>query len=423
MSTEVKSYVPDSLLFSRSPKILSYIKERRPQRVFPNGKTSSWSQQQVIDFEIRSDSLIDLQSAVLNFDIEFDLSNNSRISNALDCVESLRIFYGDTQCEEILNCNDFSNLFLNYSSNETYLKSEGATYLGLTNQFVTASNSGARSYAVPLTLISGFFRSSQSLLPVFGNRIRISLTLASNDKVVSFPADDNEGYKLNNVSVTFDDIVVSEKFRKMVMDAMMSEVGIRIPYTSMTNQTLNIGPVSTFYGRLQFNLSNVLSLHCLVNDSSVKKRKAGEWTLACQSFPLTNFAKAFARVGSTLLCPADGLKGVLEVYQNQNKTISNFNDLMGSGVIDYQTLISPYTKSATISKDKYGLFPLSIDTSKIIANDDMVVNQGISSSGMNEINLEIYKSTGQFSADSVLLTSLVSKRALVFSQGGVLAEF
>ena len=247
--------------------------------------------------------------------------------------------------------------------------------------------------------------------------------MASNDKVVSFPAVADEGYKLNNVSITYDDVVVSEKFRKMVMDAMMSEQGIRVPYTSMTNQTLNIGPVSTFYGRLQFNLSNVLSLHCLVNDSSVKKREAGKWTLACQSFPLTNFAKCFARVGSTLLCPADGLKSVLEVYQNQNKTISNFNDLMGSGVIDYQTLVSGYTKDATITKDKYGLFPISIDTSKIIANDDMVVNQGISSSNSNEINLEIYKSQGQFSADSVLLTSLVSKRALVFSQGGVLAEF
>ena len=427
MSTEVKSYVPDQLLFSRSPKILSYIKERRANRVFPNGKTDAWAQSQVMDFEIRSDSLIDLPSTVLNFDLDFDISGGvsgaSRISNACDIIQSIRVFYNDVQVEEILDANAFANLFLAYSANKTYLESEGETYLGLYNQFVQADSNGARSYSIPLTLVSGFFRSSQSLLPCMGNRIRVSITLATDGKVVSFSPSVSESYKLNKVSLTYDETVVSEKFRKMVMDAMMSESGIRIPFTSLQNTTLNVGAVSTAYLRLQFNLSNVLSMHMLVDNASAKSREANKYILACQSYPLTNFSKAFVRVGSQNLTPADGLKNYIELYQQQNKTISNFNDLLGTGVISYKDLVAGYTKAATVAGGAYGLCPVSIDCSKIVSNDDGVVNQGISSSGVNEFNIELYKSSGTFSADDVVLCGLVHKRSLVFSQGGALVEF
>jgi len=422
MSVQVKDYVPDQLLFSRSPKILSYIKERRPQRVFPNGKLSGWTSNSVMDFEIRSDSLIDTQSAVLNFTVSFP-SADTFISSALDFIQSIRVFYSDVQIEEILDANAFSNLFLLYSANKTYLDSEGSTYLGLDNQFVDATNSGSREYSIPLSLVLGCCRLS-SYLPMMGNRLRISITLAPDAKVVSLCKNTSDTYTLNQVSLTYDEVVVSEKFKKMIMDAMSSETGLRLAFTSQQVSTLNIGAVSTWYGRLQFNLSNVLSIHMLINNDVSKARQADKWILPCESFPLTNFSKAFVRVGSTLLTPPDGIKSYLELFQNQNKTISQFNDLLGTGVIDYATLTGGYTPSASVTKANYGLCPISIPCDKIQGSDENLVNQGVSSSGVNEFNFEISKTAGNtFSQNDVALCSLVHKRAIVFQQGGINCEF
>ena len=104
--------------------------------------------------------------------------------------------------------------------------------------------------------------------------------------------------------------------------------------------------------------------------------------------------------------------------------LSQFNDLLGTGVIDYATLTGGYTPSATVSKSKYGICPISIPCDKIQGSDEAVVNSGVSSSGVNEFNFIIEKTSGNtFDQNDVALCSLVHKRAIVFAQCGVVCEF
>ena len=205
------------------------------------------------------------------------------------------------------------------------------------------------------------------------------------------------------------------------MDAMSSSKGIRIPFTSAVTQTLNLGTSSSYFGRLTFNLSNVLSLHMLVDDTAKDTREASKYIFNRQAYPLQGFSKVFVRAGSQNITPSDGLKNQVELFKESNKTISNFNSYIGEGVLRYSDLVAGYARASSITDVSCGVCPISLDCSRIITNDDAVVNQGLSSSQISEFQIELYKSTA-FKSSQSLYTALVCKKALVFSDSGVMVE-
>jgi len=218
--TSVSEKVPEQLLYQRSPKLLSFLKERRPIRTYPLG-SSTYSSGQVLEFQITSDTLVDLQTAVLNFDISFG-TGGSQISNAVDVIESARVYYNDVMLEQVDQASAINNLFLAASASYTWCQSEGDAYLGLTSQYFQSSSNTARSYSVPLTLVMGLFRSASSFLPLVGNRLRLSFTLAKDAQVISKSSNASDTYTLSKLSLTYDEILVESRFRKSIMDAMMS---------------------------------------------------------------------------------------------------------------------------------------------------------------------------------------------------------
>lgn len=438
MNTKVGEYIPSELLYQKNPKILSYLKERRPVRVYPTS-TSDYRAGQLLEFEIRSDNFIDVQCAMLNFHLSFP-TPSTKIANALDVIQSARVFYNDIQLESIENANSINNLFLAYNASRTWAESEGDVYLGLDTQYASTSRpSGTGDYSIPLALVLGLFRSLSSYLPVMGNRLRLSFTLAPDAQVISRCVNTTDTYSMSKISLVYDEIITESRFRKGVMDAMSSTEGLRLPFTSCIQQTLNLGTSNSFFGKLTFNLSNVLSLHMLLDDSAKdvregeSKDQSGEdvpapYTLSRQSFGFPGFDKCFVRVGSQNLTPADGIKSYVELFQNANKTISCFNDIHGSGLLKYASLTGTYDRSRrgdAISHEDYPMCPISIDCSKMSGvSDDAVVNQGVSASGVNEFQIELYRTSGSnFTSSNSLICSLVHKRAIVLSQGGCVCDF
>lgn len=422
-SQEIQQVIPDALLFSKSPKLLSFVKERRQIRQYPVGSTT-FTEGQTIEFELRSDQLIDCPCASLVFDVSFPTAT-TQIANACDFIKSCRLFYNDIEVEQVLNANTMANLFLAYGINKTFAESEANVYLGLTNQFVQASNNKSRQYSVPLSLLFGLFRSSQQLLPVLSNRIRMVFELESSARVINFCVNTSDTYTLRNVSLIYDEIIVSDPFRKKLLDAVSSDTGIRLPFTSSQQQQLQVpSATNVFYGRINFNLSNVVSVHMLVDDNVKDTRDASQNILNRQSYPLTNFDKVYVRCGSQNLTPADGTRGYVELFQQQNKTLSCLNDFYGTGLIKYEDLTAGYTRASTIAGGSYGMCPVSIGCDKLVMNDDNVLGSGISSTGANQFDIELYKTSGNnFATTQTIICALVHKRAIVMSNRGVIVEY
>ena len=134
--------VPEMMLYSRSPSILEGVVERRTERFQCNGPRSGYTAGQTIEFYLTSDQLQDLTSATLNFtlDIAGTSSSSARISNALDCVKNLNIYFNDILMESIQDVNSWSNTFLAYTATVGYMETEADALLGINNQRVANSS-------------------------------------------------------------------------------------------------------------------------------------------------------------------------------------------------------------------------------------------------------------------------------------------
>jgi hypothetical protein len=264
---QVEKYVrvsAQALLYDKSPKVIDNLVDRQTIRYYPQTSRTANPNDQVV-FEISSDSFADLPSFVLSFDLNFSgtsTSGETQIASALDIFEINEVYYNDVPCDRIINGGAWNNTFLNLACSRSWVDEEGSIMLGLNNQFTTKnSNPTNRRYVCPVALILPFFRINQ-YLPLVSNKLRITFTLASPERVITRTFVNNCTYSISNISLTGDIVVASPDHRKAVIDAMKMST-MRIPFLSYDCGNLSVVGTNENYLRINQNHSNALSLHML----------------------------------------------------------------------------------------------------------------------------------------------------------------
>lgn len=419
-----------NMLYQQSPKIIQGITERRSQRFFTKGSRSNITAGDTLEFEITTDMFLDGQSSILSFDLSFLGSGVHAISSAADIIDTIEVFYNDTSCQRVSNVNAWVNSLLAYSANKSFFTGAGEMLMGtsnLSNINVPGPVNGARNYCIPLCIFSSFF-AQRNFIPLVGNRLRVSITLAKNKDVISYT--DNAtplsvGYVLNNVSLLTDIIITSTEYRNKLMMAMSSEKGIRLSYNTLSTGTMSVVGGTMQNLRIPSNYSNALSLFLLYDNQTDKNPTQSHWTLAKHSFPLPSFNTLECYNGSLRFTPSDHLKTPAEVYQSTMKCLSSFADLSGAGTLDYQTYMGTYVPGSTIGVGEYGLFLIGINLERALVSDNnSVINSGVSSTSNGSTNEFIVNLTTKTALDPAnsILYCLSHSNALVFKQGGVQVE-
>ena len=460
MSLEYSKATVDSLLYHRYPKLLDSIVERRTDRAYPRtGQNATYTANSTIEFDMTSDQFIDLPTAVLHFTLSVtggqtiasggglpevksdEVNALCKVANATDVMNRFECYYNDSTVErQSSDASAWANVFLAYSANKSYLEHEGSVLLGLSNQVVNADR-GAGTYSVPLALVSGFFR-MKYYLPMLGNRMRINIGLADDHFVLSKRAQSSCVYNITNVSLSYDTVIVQPQYRSEVIKAMASGEGFRIPYTSYLLNVNNPSQAGTQNFKISNNLSNALSLHMIydpprLTSAPVGSQRDPEHLLNRECFPVAGFQTLRVRSGTRQFTPSDDVRGYNELYISAEKTINNLNDIGGSGFIDYKTLTGGYTVDVDSKAGTYGLAVMSVNLEKSVEVDDAVINQGLSSmeaGATNEFDVRIEQSGagtadagiargGVFSPLGRILSNIVHKSALVFSNGSVSVEY
>lgn len=414
------------LLFSKNPNVLPSIVERRAERFHPRGSRSSITPGSTIEFEITHDQFLDLQSAGISLTLDLQGAVGAAISNICDVIDRIEVFYNDSIVDRIQDVAAWSNTYIAFSANADYANSEGSALLGLTNQFITTNpNNGDRQYIIPMALISPVFMMS-NYLPLLSNKLRISILLQNNTKAVISKFTTSDTYVLNNVSLMMDTIIVTREYRDKIIQAMQTDNGFRIPFTSWTTGRMSVvGTGTSQQLQISNNHTNALSLHLLYHNETAKNAAAsGNWVLWNQSFPLTNFSSLYVRSGSKIFTPPDRINGFAELYVSQEKCLTSFANLGSSGWVTYKQFSDGYTSNATLSSGTYGLCLLSVNLEKTLTSDYDTINSGLSSGdgATNMFDVEINTSSALVGSDSWLY-AIVHKRTLIFANSGIDVEY
>ena len=426
MSEQYSKKVPQSLLFHKDTKLLDAIVERRSTRYQPQGQRSGYTALQQLEFQLKDDQMLDLSTACVNFTLNVSgtSSANAIISNAANVFKTLNIYFNDILVESInQDCNSWTNAFMAYTVNKSYYDVEGNALMGITNQ-VVESNQSSRKYTVPLVFLSGFMRMKQHF-PLLSNTLRISFDLAPVKDVISKPGNIDNIYTLNDVSLQCDSIITTNEYRSALLQVINSPKGLKIPYTSIQSSRTALENSTDNYVKLNFNLSNALSLFMLVDPpASTKTWVAAEHTLNVESYPLATFDRLEVRLGSKTFTNQDGIRSYSEMYLSSEKCVNGLiTSFHSSGCINYKTFSSGYTKNASTLTGVYGLFLMGCNLEKDTISDDSIINEGISSNEAgNQFDIRLF-STSALTAGSQLLTAIYHKRSLVLQSGGSAVEF
>ena len=454
---EYKSKTVDNLLYHVSPKIIDSIAERKVIRAKPRGKYSGYGAAEPMEFEISNDQFIDLPSVVLHFELNSTNSNggNDQIANAADFCDQMSVYYNEVTVEQVRDTNAWMNAFLSYSANRTYMQGEATTLLGVRNQIVqtvgnstvTDGTSPGFKYSVPLALLSGFFR-CKFFLPILGNRLRFRMVLPNNvvDMLTSVSADNTgaitgASYTLNNISITYDMLVIQPAYRSAVIEAMKSEQGFRIPFTSYQTGQLGCAAATSQYLKISHDLSNAMSLFLLHNPLRPTLAvpvpitggtwAAGRYALNRESFPLNSFTSLRVMSGSLLFTPNEDIQGAVELYVSTQKCVASLSDLSGAGWVSSDILkasgdLPVYgTGVPSTRPPDYGITLMGVNLEKTVETDEAVNNNGLTSrSGGATSDFDIVLTTGNaLRTDSNILYNIVHKRNVVFQGGNVNVQF
>lgn len=412
------------LLFQKSPTILESIVARRVERHYPRGARNV-SPNETVEFVISHDQMVDLASATLNFTINLS-GSGAEFACATDVIQSIEVYYNDTLVERLSeNANIWANTFLAYSANDSYYRNELDALCAVNNQFREGNSAvSGRQICIPIALISPFFRIG-SYLPLFANKLRVKFTLAPNHEVVSLDSSATSVYSLDNVSMMCDTIIVSDAYKMELMRQMSSEDGIRLTYTSYLTGKHSVSASTSNILRISNNLSSLLSIFVLYNNKSEKGTTNGAThRLYAHSFPLTDFKECYGKIGNVQITPSDRIKGHAEAYVAVEKCVNSMLTLEGSGIIDWKTFTSGYTKNASTVAGTYGVFLLGFNCEKSLAPDDSnALNAGLSAvESSSDIDIEIVTNNNKTATDEWLY-SLVHTRSIVWSNNAVEVEY
>lgn len=427
MAVEYQEKAVSSLLFNTTPSLIKSISHRITETYYPRGPRSGYKTGESVEFDMVCDQCVDLQSFSLQFKliVEGTTPNNARISNAADVIKKIEVFYNDVVLSEPQDVNVWHNAFLFHNANESWMKTDGQIYMGLNNQFVTHDvQANARVLSVPLNLVAPIF-AINNYLPIMGNKLRVRITLAPVNEVISKKGHADNVYRLDEIVIQGDTVVLKTDYRNEIIDAMKSEKGFMISYVDYSTHKHSAVASTNQYIRQNWNLSNALSLHLLHSPDAAKNNDAAvllKHRLWCQSFPLNNFKNLKVKSGSVYYTPVNGLSNYQELFQACEKTMGIVGSLDGIGVLNYDRFVlenyvtdnDPFAPAA-----EYGHTLLSCNLEKVLQADadDAILNSGISSqangsSHIFDIDLE---TTSALLATSTFYLNIVHRKTLKFS--------
>ena len=285
---------------------------------------------------------------------------------------------------------------------------------------------GKRSYAIPLGLLSGFFR-MKNYLPLMGNRLRVNfgLTKSASD-VISFSttaAPANQSFTLNNVSILMDTVICTPKYADAVRSVMQTGEGLRLPFTSLQTGTHQVAASASQYMRIANSNSNSMSLFLLYDDKVAKEQEPDKWSLSRQAYALPKFSSLRVRCGTKSFTPPDDIRSFTELYTSVEKCVNSVCDITGSGWIDYQMYTGDYVQGANVSGGKYGLCLMGVNLEKTIETDDAVINNGLAAieAGNSDFDITLQTATA-LNNQNTFRWAISHKRALVFAAQGVVVS-
>lgn len=445
-TTSYSEAVQSNLLYQKTPKVVKAIKERQSAvEYYPRGARGGYVANNVMEFDLKSDMCLDLNTVFLEFKLAITATTiaNVEIANALDFIKEIAVYYNDTELLRTPQCSFWSNQFLNYSANKSFLEGDMSIYTGSKSQFIGVDNVGAlqnRVFAIPLGMLASFFN-SPVLLPVFGNTLRIKLTLAPVVEAISRVSAVGDTYTLNEVKITADTVVLKSDYAKELMSQMQSGT-IRMSYVALETGRLNLTASTVNNLKYLFNMSNLLSVFLARNEVAKKVLAGGNankhllYNQTADTIRLmTNFK---IRTGSQYLVNPNGIETPVDAYIETQKCFGDIglSSIDGKGVIDYQAYATAEHVLANLNANPSSTFAIranypasiiGVNCEKAILSDDdnsTAINAGLSSvsnGSTNELTIQYTTSTAPLATDEMLI-ALVHRRALVFENGAYTVE-
>lgn len=442
-TTSYSEAVQSNLLYQKTPKVVKAIKERQSAvEYYPRGARGGYVANNVMEFDLKSDMTLDLNTVFLEFKLAITATTigNVEIANALDFIKEIAVYYNDTELLRTPQCSFWANQFLNYSANKSFLEGDMSIYTGSKSQFISVDNVGAlqnRVFAIPLGMLASFFN-SPVLLPVFGNTLRIKLTLAPVVEAISRVSAVGDTYTLNEVKITADTVVLKSDYAKELMSQMQSGT-IRMSYVALETGRLNLTASTVNNLKYLFNMSNLLSVFLARNEVAKKVLAGGnanKHLLYNQTADTVRLMSNFKiRTGSQYLVNPNGIETPVDAYIETQKCFGDIglSSIDGKGVIDYQAyataehVLANLNANPSSAKGAYPASIIGVNCEKAILSDDdnsTAINAGLSSvsnGSTNELNITYTTSTAPLATDEILL-ALVHRRSLVFENGAYTVE-
>lgn len=420
---------PDSLLYLQKPSVIEAVLSREQVRMFSKqGQTATFVKGNTIEFELAGDQFWDMQTACLNFSLAINAS--SFIMSALDVIDSINIYYNDNPVEKIDDASVWAHAYLYNEASQGWFNTEARVLLGESTATSQAgSNTGCfgsraspATYMIPLPLVSGFCR-AKYLIPGINNRIRIVVQTAKNNMdVVAYSDDETKtSYTVSNASLQIDQVIVRNDYRQKVVEAMQSDTGFFIPYSTYQTNVLSLNAAAEQNVQLPFNLTNALSLCMVVEEPKTETKQV--WMANKESFGCPAFTGLRVMTQSRLYTPPDDILSLAQLHRSTQQTQTTLMDLSSPGIITYSMLSGTYTQAATLAEAKYPFVLMGINLEKSVSRDDSVINDGISSvNGNNIFYIRLRTGSTNLAANSVLRTCIVCRKAISYSRNGIAVD-
>jgi hypothetical protein len=453
--TQYTEATVSQLLYSRTPKVVKAIKERQVATVFyPRGARGGYGPQKTIEFDIKSDMLLDLPTFNLSFKSVMSGHVDSvdcEIASALDFIGEISAYYNDTELFRYQQCSAWQTQFLLHNANKNYLDNDLNVLTGWFDQFspvkqpvinfvastVTYSRDNVkphnRTYTFALGLLHPFFNMS-SFLPIFGNTLRVKLLTNTVNDAISLRKNAADTFTLDEVEISGDIVVVKSDYAKQIMSEMANGV-IRLSYLSFECGRMNVANATINNLKYLFNLSNLLSIFLLRNENTKKQTvELNKHKLVNHSFDtVRDIANLKVKTGSLYLTEPSGIDSDTKFYIELQKCLGDVgvDAISGKGVIDYGSwavndyVLADLTANPHVDRDKYPSSLIGINCEKLVQDDNEgVVNSGLSSVSANATNeIQFTVETGSaLAATDEYYINLCHRRALVFENGAYTVE-
>lgn len=283
-------YTPAEMRLGDEEAFLVGIQNRKQQKINPSSGSAGpfrFEGTNQIEFQWTHSDGVDLGSTVLYFKwtpttaVNGDtLDNSGCLSQASDIIDRVEFTIDNT---EVLNSTNRSlsvvqNILMFSEYNNDYFNREGKILLGHSSQSINPThdlkdgvglngtsnadarrNSKSRVYGVPLWAIHVGF-AAQKMIPVLGSNMRLVLHLNNPAKVLNTRNSINSSYKLENVYLIEDRLMLTPNYKEALMNRVKSQEGYRIHYVDFEVQAQNINDADTQSLVVRNEHSNALTL-------------------------------------------------------------------------------------------------------------------------------------------------------------------